>query len=116
MIVRTAHLHGQPKPGHEPEFDALVMQDIVPLMMQFPGVRATRVLRAAKVEDDGPLLYLSFESVYDSQQAMEAAFQAPIRQELRARLQKIMALFDGHIFHITQQLLHDDPLKDFAAP
>lgn len=111
MIVRSACLEGQPQPGQAQTFDAFIVREIVPLMKQFPGVRATRILRSVRVEDGGPPLYLSFESVYDSQEAMQAAFEAPVRQRLRARLAQIMPLFDGRIFHITQDLLHDDRLR-----
>lgn len=115
MIVRSACLEGQPKPGQARTFDELIVREIAPLMQEFPGVRGTRILRSAVVEDGGPALYLSFESVYDSQEAMRTAFAAPIRQQLRARLAEIMPLFDGRLFHITQELLHDDRLMPSAA-
>lgn len=115
MIVRSACLAGQPKPGQAHTFDAFIVREIAPLMKEFPGVRATRILRSARVEDGGPALYLSFESVYDSHEAMQAAFEAPIRQRLRAKLAEIMPLFDGRLFHITQELLHDDRLRPCAT-
>ncbi|KAF4530415.1 hypothetical protein B566_EDAN018559 [Ephemera danica] len=93
-----------------PQFDAFVAEQIVPLMKRFPGVRAVRVLRALSVEEDGPPLHMTFESVYDSPQAMAHAFTFPVRQELKARMQEILPLFDGRLFHVTHRLLADEAL------
>jgi len=111
-IVRSACLEGRVKPGHADQFDAFILEQIAPLMKRFPGVRATRILRSLEVEDDGPPLYMVFESVYDSVDAMRAAFADPVRQELRQRLGEVMPLFEGRMFHITQMLSADESLRD----
>ncbi|KQX86725.1 hypothetical protein [Variovorax sp. Root473] len=110
MIVRTACLEGSVKPQDIARFDAFITSEVVPLMKRFPGVRSVRVMRAQSIEDDGPKLYMTFESAYDTVDAMANAFAHPIRQVLKSRLAEIMPLFDGRLFHITQYLLADEPV------
>lgn len=112
MIVRTACLEGRVQPQDIDRLDALVATDIVPLMKRFPGVKSVRVLRALSIEDDGPLLHLTFESAYESEEAMRQAFLDPVRQELKAQLTRITPMFTGRLFHITQKLIVDDRVVD----
>jgi hypothetical protein len=108
MIVRTACFEGTVKPEDIDRFDAFVVDEVVPLMKRFPGVRSVRVLRAVSIEDDGPLLHMTFESSYDSVEAMERAFVDPVRQALKARIAEIWPLFHGRLFHVTQKVLSDE--------
>lgn len=110
MIVRTACLQGSVKPQDIDRLDRFVAEEVVPLMKSFPGVRSVRVLRALCVEDDGPLLHMTFESAYDDEQAMRSAFTHPVRSELRARLEHIKPWFEGRMFHITHKLIADEIL------
>ena len=116
MIVRTACLEGRVAPEHVARFDAFIAAEIVPLMKRFPGVRSVRVMRAQRIEDDGPLLHMTFESVYDSVEAMDHAFTYPVRQELKARMREILPLFSGRLFHITQHLIADERVDQAASP
>lgn len=108
MIVRTAYLEGSVKPEDIARFDDFIAAEIVPLMKRFPGACSVRVMRAQSIEDNGPSLYMTFESIYDSVEAMNHAFMFPVRQELKARMVEIMPLFKGRLFHITQQLIADE--------
>lgn len=108
MIVRAAYLEGTVASADLERFDAFVAREIVPLMKRFPGVRSVRVLRAQTIEDDGAALHMTFESVYDSVEAMNHAFTFPVRQELKARMREIIPLFRGRLFHITHQLIADE--------
>ncbi len=108
MIVRTACLEGRVQPQDIDRLDVLVATEIVPLMKRFPGVLSVRVLRALSIEDDGPLLHLTFESAYESEDAMRKAFLDPVRQELKAKLSLITPMFIGRLFHITQKLIADE--------
>lgn len=109
MIVRCAYLEGRVEAANLARFDDFIAREIVPVMKRFPGVRSVRVMRALSVEDDGPLLHMTFESVYDSVEAMHHAFGFPVRQELKARMKEILPLFTGRLFHITQELIADEP-------
>lgn len=109
MIVRCAYLEGRVEAANLARFDDFIAREIVPVMKRFPGVRSVRVMRALSVEDDGPLLHMTFESVYDSVEAMNHAFDFPVRQELKARMKEILPLFTGRLFHITQELIADEP-------
>lgn len=108
MIVRTACLEGEVKPQDIDRFDAFIATEVVPVMRRFPGVKSVRVMRAQTIEDNGPALHMTFESVYDSVEAMNHAFSFPVRQELKARMLEIMPLFKGRLFHITQHLIADE--------
>lgn len=108
MIVRTAYLEGEVAPQNMERFDAFIATEVVPIMKRFPGVMSVRVMRAQGIEDNGPALYMTFESVYDSVEAMNHAFFFPVRQELKAKMAEIIPLFKGRLFHITQHLLADD--------
>lgn len=109
MIVRCAYLEGRVESENIVRFDAFIAREIVPVMKRFPGVRSVRVMRALNVEDDGPSLHMTFESVYDSVEAMNQAFSLPVRQELKARMKEVLPLFTGRLFHITQELIADEP-------
>jgi len=111
MIVRSAILEGTVRPEDQGRFDAFIADHIVALMQQFPGVRGIRVLRAETIEDDGPSLYMTFESTYDSIDAMNEAFKSPVRQALRDRMKEIFPLFNGRLFHINQQVIADVKLS-----
>jgi uncharacterized protein (TIGR02118 family) len=108
MIVRTAYLEGEVKPEDQDRFDDFIASEVLPLMKRFPGVRSVRVMRAQSVEESGHPLYMTFESAYDSVQAMEHAFTFPIRQELKTTMSQILPLFKGRLFHITQHLIADE--------
>jgi len=111
MIVRTACLEGFVNPEDIDRFDAFIAHEVVPLMKRFPGVRSVRVMRAQSIEDDGPMLLMTFESVYDTVDAMTHAFTSPVRLLLKAKIAEIMPLFNGRLFHITQKLLVDEPVE-----
>jgi len=108
MIVRTAYLEGKVLPQNVRQFDAFIATEVVPIMKRFPGVRSVRVMREQGIEDGGPSLYMTFESVYDSVEAMNHAFTFPVRQELKSKMQEILPLFEGRLFHITQHLVADE--------
>lgn len=107
MIVRCAYLEGDVLPENRARFDAFIAAEVVPLMKRFPGVQSVRVMRAAAVEDGGHSLYMSFESAYPSQEALDFALSQPIRLELRAKMKEILPLFQGRMFHITQAMIAD---------
>ena len=116
MIVRVACLEGHVAPENRARFDEFIAREIVPVMKRFPGARSVRVMRAESIEDEGPSLYMTFETVYESVQAMQHAFTFPVRQELKARMKEILPLFSGRLFHITQQLIADERLDLAARP
>jgi hypothetical protein len=116
MIVRTACLEGTVKPEDIDRFDAFIASEVVPLMKRFPGVRSVRVMRAQAVEDNGPMLHMTFESVYDTVDAMDHAFAHPVRQMLKRKMAEAMPLFEGRLFHITQKLLADETVLANPEP
>ena len=74
-------------------------------MSRFDSAQSVRVMRAQDIDDGAPPIYMTFETVYPSEEAMLYAFSQPVRAELRAKLAEILPLFHGRIFHITQTLM-----------
>jgi uncharacterized protein (TIGR02118 family) len=105
MVVRCVYLEGTVDGEDRERFDRFMVEEILPLMKRFPGAVSARIMRQLSVEDGGRPLYMTFETVYPSLEALEYAFTQPIRKELKAKLSEIMPLFGGRMFHITQELL-----------
>lgn len=114
MIVRTAYLEGEVSLQDVDRFDDFIATEVVPVMKRFPGVRSVRVMRGQTIEENGPALYMTFESAYDSVEAMNHAFSFPVRQELKTKMLEIMPLFKGRLFHITQHLIADESVAQAA--
>ena len=114
MIVRTAILEGEVLPENQEKFDDFIAAEVVPIAKRFPGVKSVRIMRALSIEDGGPSLYMTFESVYESIDAMNYAFTFPVRQEIKAKFAEIMPLFKGRLFHVTQHLITDGAVPSAA--
>lgn len=71
MIVRCACLQGDVDPENRMAFDRFMASELRPLMKRFPGVISVRIMRAERIEDGGPPIYMTFESVYPSIEVME---------------------------------------------
>jgi hypothetical protein len=108
MIARCVYLEGTIEDSKKEEFEKFLIDEILPLMKRFPGVRSVRVMSALRVEDEGRNLCISFESIYPDLATMEFAFTQPIRGMLKQKLSEIMPLFHGKMFHITQTVLADE--------
>lgn len=112
MIARCVYLEGSIEVAKKMEFHQFLVNEIVPLMKRFPGVLSVRVMSALQIEDEGRNLCISFESLYPDLDAMKYAFAQPIRGELKQKLSEIMPLFKGRMFHITQNVLTEEFLKN----
>ena len=110
MIARCVYLEGSIGAENRVAFETFLIGEIVPLMKRFPGVLSVRVMSAMEIEDDGREISISFESLYASREAMNFAFTQPIRGQLKKKLGEILPLFNGTMFHITQNVLVDDTI------
>lgn len=99
MIVRQAFFEGTIHAGREAEFRVFVEERLMPLWRLFPGALEVRVLFAEARDQGAPPFALSLAMTFESEEALGAALQAPVRFESRAVTGELMAMFDGHIHH-----------------
>lgn len=112
MIVRGAYIRGNIPSANREQVMRFLHKEIVPIMRRFPGARHVRILISDVIEDDGANICLSFETTYDSLEAMEHAFTFPVRQELKLRMKEVLPLIsDAQLFHITHTEISDGKIE-----
>ncbi|MBA8839625.1 MULTISPECIES: hypothetical protein [unclassified Ochrobactrum] len=99
MIVRQAFFEGEIHAGREDAFKAYVAETLMPMWLQFPGIRDVRVLYAVERDEGAPSYPMVLWTVYDGRQALAEALESPIRYESREATKGLLAMFDGHIHH-----------------
>lgn len=104
MIVRQAFFEGTIHAGREAEFRAFVEQRLMPLWRLFPGVLDVCVLFEQARDEGAPPFVLLLAMTFESEEALAAALQAPVRFESRALTGELMQMFDGHIHHHVFEL------------
>ena len=104
MIVRQALFEGRIHEGKEAAFRSYVGDKLMPMWLQFPGVREVRVLYAIERDDGAPAYPMVLSTMYDSRDALEAALVSPVRYESRDMTKGLLAMFDGHIHHHVFEL------------
>jgi antibiotic biosynthesis monooxygenase (ABM) superfamily enzyme len=99
MIVRQAFFDGSIHPGKEAEFMAYVSDQLMPMWLQFPGVKEVRVLYAIERDDGAPAYPMVLWTMYDSREALAAALASPVRYASREKTQGLLSMFEGRIHH-----------------
>ena len=99
MIVRQAFFEGAIHAGRENAFKAYVADILMPMWLDFPGVREVRVLYAVERDDGAPAYPMVLWTVYDSKDALTAALSSLVRYESREATKGLLEMFDGHIHH-----------------
>ncbi len=101
MIVRTAFFEGSVKPGSEAEFEDLLGNVLLPLWRRFPGNLGVQLLRPKAPDAEAPAYALVLATSYPDQSALDQALASDIREQTRAPTERLKALFEGRVFHIT---------------
>jgi hypothetical protein len=99
MIIRQAFFEGSIHAGQEAAFRAYVAETLMPMWLQFPGVREVRVLYNIERDEGAPAYAMALSTMYDSREALAAALESPVRYESREATKGLLAMFDGHIHH-----------------
>ncbi len=99
MFVRCTFFRGRVKSGLQEEFDRTVEEMLVPLQVRFPGAEEVRVLRQAESDTEDPRFEMVLALRYPSMEAIERALASEVRARSRELTQKLLAMFDGDIFH-----------------
>jgi uncharacterized protein (TIGR02118 family) len=100
MIIRSAVLEGDVPEADRAHFDQQMVETVLPAIRRYPGIRNVTIRWRAEQEEGAPPVYLTFDLVFDSLEAMHAALASDIRQEVRAQLGAIIPLFKGRVYHL----------------
>ena len=103
MIVRSAFLEGTVAPQDRARFDAHMRDVVVPLIGTYPGIRGVTLRRTVERDAGAPPLYMAFDLVFDSLDAMHAALASDIRADVRRQLGEIMPLLQGRVYHVVSE-------------
>ena len=104
MIVRQALFEGNIHMGRESAFRTYVAERLLPLWLQFPGVREVRVLHEVEHETGVPPVAMVLSMAFDDTDALTRALGSPIRYESREVTQGLLAMFDGRVRHHVFEL------------
>ncbi|MEL4373605.1 hypothetical protein [Brucella cytisi] len=99
MIVRQAFFEGAIHVGREDAFKAYVADTLMPMWLEFPGIREVRVLYAVERDGGAPAYPMVLWTMYDSEEALTEALASPVRYESREATKVLLEMFDGHIHH-----------------
>ena len=109
MIIRQALFEGSIHAGKEDAFKAYIAENLMPMWLNFPGVREVRVLYNIERDEGAPLLAMVLSTLYDNREALAAALESPVRFESREMTKGLLEMFDGHVHH------HVFDLADFGT-
>lgn len=99
-LIRSAFWSGTPKQGQESTFRAAIDNELVPNLGRLPGVSAARALWPEQGEDNPPEIYCQVIVEFADEAAKAQMMGSPERQQMRARVGEVAAMFDGHLSHI----------------
>lgn len=104
MIIRQALFEGRIHEGKEAAFKAYVADKLMPMWLEFPGVREVRVLYAIDRDEGAPAYPMVLSTMYDSTEALVEALESPIRYASRDMTKGLLAMFDGVVHHHVFEL------------
>lgn len=105
MIIRQALFEGRIHEGKEAAFKAYVADKLMPMWLEFPGVREVRVLYAIERDEGAPAYPMVLSTMYDSREGLDEALNSPVRYASRDMTKGLLAMFDGVIHHHVFELL-----------
>jgi uncharacterized protein (TIGR02118 family) len=101
MIIRSAVLEGTVAEADREAFDRQMTTTVLAAIARYPGIIEVRLRRPVEAEAGAPPVYMVFELLFPSIEAMHAALASPTRQEVRARLGDVMQAFQGKVYHLV---------------
>lgn len=105
MIIRQAFFEGRIHKAKEAAFKDYVAEKLMPMWLEFPGVREVRVLYAVERDEGAPAFPMVLSTMYDSREALAEALDSPVRYASREMTKGLLAMFDGvihhHVFELT---------------
>jgi hypothetical protein len=104
MIIRQAFFEGRIHEGEEAAFKDYVAEKLMPMWLEFPGVREVRVLYAVERDEGAPAFPMVLSTMYDSREALAEALDSPVRYASREMTKGLLEMFDGAIHHHVFEL------------
>ncbi len=104
MYVRSAFWLGQPKPGMEGKFKALMDQTLIPRMRLFPGVQRVSALWPHSREDNPPEIACQVLVEFDNRADAARMLASAERAALRPQVMEVVAMFEGRLSHIEYEV------------
>jgi hypothetical protein len=101
MLIRCAFFEGHVREGKEAAFEEFIEQRLMPLWRRFPGATDVRLLRRVSADPQASAVHMMLEFDYPSQEAIDNVLDSPVRTEAKAETEKLLAMFDGRLFHIV---------------
>ena len=101
MIIRSAYLEGTVADADRAAFDAHMGGPVLAAIATYPGLRQVRLRKLEQADDGAPPVYMVFDLVFDSLQAMDAALASPTRQAVREIIAQGMKPFQGRVYHLV---------------
>jgi len=101
MIMRQAVFIGAVAEDRQPEFDAHVASEVLPLLRQLPGVTSAEALRTEEAETGAPDIYQIYQLRFRDLAAMETMLASPERKQVHDAMASILPWFDGIIVHLV---------------
>lgn len=98
MLAFCAYYEGKVK-GSEEEFDRYIREVHMPLVAKYPNLLQLRYLKGA----EGAKFYLAFELFFKDWDAFEVAKVSKERAAAIEDAEKLNAMFDGVVTHVTYQ-------------
>lgn len=105
MIIRTALLIGSVPPEKQDVFDAYMREDVIAALKTYPGILDVSLRKMAFGDDDAPQIYMQFDLMFESVDAMNAALDSPVRDVIQAQIKACMADFNGSVTHFVSDVL-----------
>ena len=105
MIIRSARLQGEVAPEHQAEFEAYMRKTVLPSILEYPGIRGVSLRRLIETDAGAEPIYMQFDMMFDSVEAMNAALASPVRQSVQATIKAGMGSFKGHVIHTVSEQL-----------
>lgn len=101
MIIRSAYLEGAVAEADRAAFDAHMRGPVLAAIGTYPGLRQVRLRQIEQADEGAPPVYMVFDLIFDSLQAMDAALASPTRQAVRSIIQEGMRPFQGRVYHLV---------------
>lgn len=101
MIIRSAYLEGTVAEADRADFDAHMSGPVMAAIATYPGLRQLRLRQLQQADEGAPPVYMVFDLVFDSLQAMDAALASPTRQAVREIIAQGMKPFKGRVYHLV---------------
>lgn len=110
MLVLCAYYEGDVPEAKRQAFDDHVKTVHLPLVAQYPGLKALRYLKGTPWNGKAPDYYLAFELYFENGGDLERAMSSEVRDRARADVGNFAPSFEGEIRHVLYEV-EDVPVQ-----